>query len=113
MTFVNGAVIPVRTTDKEKYRKAAVLMSAWFRKNGATAVVDAWGVDVPDGKITDFKRAVKAEADETIVYSWIVWPDKATSDAAMAKMPTDPAMKAVDMPGDMQRMIFGGFEPMY
>ena len=113
MSYVSGAVIPVKTADKEKFRKAAEAISAWFRENGATAVVDAWGVDVPDGKATDFKRAVKAEADETIVFSWIVWPDKATGDAAMAKMRTDSRMSVVNMPGDMKRMIFGGFEPLY
>jgi uncharacterized protein YbaA (DUF1428 family) len=113
MAYISGGVIPVKTAEKEKFVKATLQLADIFRELGATEVVDAWGVDVPDGKVTDFKRAVKAEPDETVVFSWMKWPDKATADAAMAKMQTDPRMASIDMPANMQRMIFGGFQPLY
>ena len=79
-------------------------------------VVENWGDDVPTGKVTDFKRAVSAESDETIVFSWCEWPSKEVRDAAMKKMETDPemvaSMKKTDQPFSMQRMIFGGFSPV-
>ena len=83
-------------------------------KLGATRVVECWGDDVPDGKLTDFRRAVQAKEDETVVFSWIEWPDKATRDAGMEKIDEGPAHGegAGDMPFDGKRMIFGGFVPV-
>jgi uncharacterized protein YbaA (DUF1428 family) len=84
-------------------------MDALFIEWGATRVIEPWGDDVPDGKQTDFKRAVQATPEETVVFSWIEWPDKATREAAMEKMRADPRMMAEPMPFDGKRMIFGGF----
>ena len=93
-----------------------------FIELGAARVVECWGDDVQDGKVTDFLKTVRAEADETVVFSWIEWPDKETRDAAFAKMTewmknpekADPRMdpKTNPMPFDGKRMIFGGFEPI-
>jgi uncharacterized protein YbaA (DUF1428 family) len=80
--------------------------------------VECWTDDVPEGKTTDFRMAVKAEADEDVIFSWIEWPDKATRDAAMTKMMypenKDPRMdqEKNPMPFDGKRMIFGGFVPV-
>jgi uncharacterized protein YbaA (DUF1428 family) len=79
---------------------------------GALRVVEGWGDDVPKGEVTDFHRAVQAKDDETVVFSWIEWPDKSTRDAAMAKMRENPRMTGEPMPFDGKRMIFGGFVPV-
>ncbi len=75
--------------------------------------MEAWGEQIEDGKTTDFKRAVKLEDGEQVVFSWLVWPDKATADAAWEKMQNDPAMADMDMPFDGKRMIWGGFQPVF
>jgi uncharacterized protein YbaA (DUF1428 family) len=110
MAYVDGFVAAVATTDKAKYVKFAKKMAAIFKGYGALSVVDCWGDDVPEGKITSFPRAVKCKADETVIFSWITWPDKKTRNAGMKKMMTDPAMAAVPMPFDGKRLIFGGFK---
>jgi len=111
MSYVDGFVIPVRAGQKEAYRAIASKAAPIFKEYGATSVVECWGDDLPEGKVTDFRRAVKAEAGENVVFSWIVWPSKQTRDAGNKKVMEDPRMKmGGDMPFDMQRMFFGGFE---
>ena len=112
MTYVDGFVIAVPAANKEAYRKHAADAVPLFKEFGATRVVENWGDDVPDGKVTDFKGSVKAEEGEVIVFSWMEYPDKATRDAAGKKMMSDPRMEAMgaSMPFDGKRMIYGGFE---
>lgn len=86
-----------------------------FIELGATHVIEGRGDNMPDGKVTDFRRAVQATAEETVAFSWVEWPDKATRDAGMKKMMEDPRMDPSapgnpPMPFDGKRMIFGGFE---
>ena len=109
MTYIDGFVIPVPTARKQEFIDHARAVDALFLERGATRVVECWGDDVPAGTHTDFPRAVAATAEETVVFSWIEWPDKATRDAAAEKMQTDPRMAAQPMPFDGKRMIFGGF----
>ena len=114
MSYIDGFVIPVPTAKKQAYRDMAAKAAPLFQEYGATRMVECWGDDVPDGKVTACKGAVKAEPDETIVFSWIVWPSKEVRDAANKKMMDDPRMKMPDdMPFDPKRMIFGGFVPLF
>lgn len=111
MSYIDGFVIPVPTGKKQAYRDWAAKFAPIFKELGATRVVECWGTDVPDGKVTDFKGAVKAEAGENVVFSWIVWPSKEVRDEGQRKMRDDPRMKmTADAPFNGQRMIFGGFE---
>ena len=114
MTYIQGFLVPVPQAKKEAYRAMAAEAVPFFKEYGASRIVECWGVQVPDGQRTDMKRAVNAEGDETVVFSWIVWPDRATCDAAAQKMQTDERMKMPDdMPFDGRRMVFGGFAPIY
>ena len=113
MSYVDGFVIPVASGDRERYRAAAQKFHDMFKDCGAIRQVECWGDDVPDGKVTDFKRAVDAKSGETVVFAWIELPSKEVRDAANKKMMEDPAMKDMDMPFDGKRMIFGGFEVMF
>lgn len=112
MAYIDGYIIPVPRANREAYRKAAATIAPLFKECGALKVVETWGDDVPRGKLTDFFMAVKCADDENVVFSWIVWPDKATRDTGMAKAMQDPRMQpgADAPPFDGKRMIFGGFE---
>jgi uncharacterized protein YbaA (DUF1428 family) len=112
--YVDGIVLPVRTDGKDAYVAFARAVAASFLENGATRLVECWGEDVPHGARTDFHRAVLAEEGETVVFSWIAWPGKATRDAGMAAARADTRMtaSAADVPMDGRRMIFGGFTPI-
>lgn len=113
MSYVDGFLIPVPANRKKDFIAQAMKMAPIFKEFGATRVVECWGDDVPDGKVTDFKGAVKAKDDETVVFSWIEYPSKEVRDAANKRMMEDPRMKEMrDMPFDGKRMIFGGFAPV-
>jgi uncharacterized protein YbaA (DUF1428 family) len=118
MTYIDGFVIAVPKANKQKFIDHAGKADSLFIEMGALRVIECWGDDVPDGKVTDFRMAVKAEADEDVIFSWIEWPDKATRDKCYAVM-MDPAFKdpRMDpannpMPFDGKRMIWGGFSPI-
>jgi uncharacterized protein YbaA (DUF1428 family) len=113
MAYIDGFVIAAPTANKQAFLEHARRIDSIFIEFGALRVIECWGDDVPDGKLTDFKRAVQAKPDETVVFSWIEWPDKATRDAAMEKFRNDPRMNNPNepMPFDGKRMIFGGFAP--
>ena len=114
MAYIDGFVIAVPTADKAKFIEHAKKADSAFIEHGATRVLECWGDDVKAGKQTDFQRAVQAKDDETVVFSWIEWPDKATRDVAMEKVMKDPLLdpKTNPMPFDGMRMIFGGFTPV-
>ena len=112
--YTDGYLVPVPADKKDAYSAIAKKMAGKFRDLGALHVVEAWGDDIPDGKITDFKRAVKAEEGENVVYSYVEWPDKETRDKAWAELMNDPEMQTPpsDMPFDGKRMFWGGFRPI-
>lgn len=110
MSYIDGFVLAVPTAKKEEYRKVAKDAAAIFKKHGALQVVEAWGDDVPEGKVTSFPMAVQRKPEETVVFSWIVWRDRAARDEGMKRSMDDMKMQPGDMPFDGQRMIFGGFD---
>jgi len=122
MSYIDGFVIAVPTANKEKFIEHAKLGDSVFMDLGALRVVECWGDDVPKGQVTDFFRAVDAKDDETVVFSWIEWPDKQTRDAAYATMTdwmnnpekADPRMNPEKnpMPFDGKRLVYGGFAPL-
>ncbi len=118
MSYVDGFVIPVPSDKKDAFIDHAREFDAILMDMGAIRILECWGDDVPDGKVTDFARSVQLAEGETVCFSWIEWPDKATRDAAFAKLEAmmktderfDPAKNPP--PFDGKRMIFGGFAPV-
>ncbi len=112
MAYVDGFVAAVPVENREQYRTHAARAAAVFKEHGALAVVECWGDDVPEGKLTSFTMAVKREAHEAVVFSWITWPSKQTRDEGMKRAMEDARLGAGTnpMPFDGKRMIYGGFE---
>ncbi len=112
MTYVNTYVASVPSKERKTFVEKATPMDVYFKEKGALRVVECWGVDVPDGKLTSLPLAVKAEKDETVVFGWIEWNSREESDAAMQAMMNEPKFSPENnpMPFDGKRMIFGGFE---
>jgi uncharacterized protein YbaA (DUF1428 family) len=118
MSYIDGFVIAVPKANKEKFIHHAMTADGMFIEMGAIRVLECWADDVPNGKLTDFRMAVKATEDEDVVFSWIEWPDKETRDKSYAQMMDpnnkDPRMdkEKNPMPFDGMRMIYGGFRPV-
>lgn len=112
--YVQGFLIAVPEGKKEAYRALAEKSAGKFAEYGVTEIVETWEDAVTDGKVTDFRRATKAEPGEKIVFSWMIWPDKETCEAAHARMENDEfwTEEMGEMPFDGMRMIWGGFSPI-
>jgi uncharacterized protein YbaA (DUF1428 family) len=109
--YVDGFAVPVPLANRVTFIDMASKTARLFREYGALRVVEGWGDDVPDGKITDFRRAVAAREGEAVVFSWIEWPSKQIRDEAWPQLRTDPRMRPDNdkLPFDGKRMIYGGF----
>ena len=112
MNYVDGFVAAVPTANREAYRQHAEKAAVVFKEYGALNVVECWGDDVPEGKLTSFSMAVKREENEAVVFSWITWPSRQVRDEAWKKVMADPRLKSDTnpMPFDGKRLIYGGFE---
>jgi len=110
MNYVDGFVVAVPTANRESYLRHAQAAAAVFKAYGALEIVECWGDDVPEGKLTSFPMAVQRKDDETVVFSWITWPSRAARDEGMKRSMADPRLQAQSMPFDGKRLIYGGFE---
>ena len=112
MTYFEGFVAAVPEANKEAYRKHAADAAPIFLELGVRRHFEAWESDVPDGKVTDFRKAVDAKPDERVVFAWFEHTDRASRDAFNEKMMSDPRMEGMgaEMPFDGKRMIVGGFD---
>jgi uncharacterized protein YbaA (DUF1428 family) len=112
MAYVDVFVAAVPSEKKQIYLDHARQMDQMFMDAGALAIVECWGSDVPEGKLTSFPMAVKCGPEETVATGWIKWASKEARDAAWAELMKRPEMQpgANPMPFDGNRMIFGGFD---
>ncbi|WP_114240925.1 DUF1428 domain-containing protein [Dyella sp. C9] len=112
--YVAGLVIPVPGDKMDAYREWAENGARIFKNHGCLEIVECWEDYVPDGKLTDFRRAVAAKEGEKIVFTWQIWPDKASFYAAEAKMHADGSLESPNEPPfDPRRLILGCFQPLF
>src|SRR5215208_4730739 len=90
MTYIEGFIAAVPIANKDAYVHHATGLAPLIRELGATRMVESWSDDVPEGKVTDFRKSVQAKDDEAVVFSWFEYPDRAARDAANEKMMSDP-----------------------
>ena len=114
MTYFEGFIVPVPEANKAAYEKHATEFAPVVQNVGVRRMVEAWDSDVPEGKVTDFRKAVDAKPDEKIVFSWFEYPDRPARDSANEKFMSDPQMAEMgaNMPFDGKRMIMGGFDAL-
>ena len=112
MSYIDGFVVAVPAVNKDIYIQHAKQAAAVFKEHGALKLVECWGDDVPEGELTSFPMAVKCKQDETVVFSWIIWPSREARIKGMELALADPRLDPDinPMPFDGERMIFGGFE---
>ena len=111
MNYIDGFVASVPTTKRADFVTHAQTMGKLFKEHGAISVIDCWGDDVPEGKLTSFPMAVQCKPDETVVFSWITWPSREVRDESWKKLMADPRMQsAAEPPFDGKRLIYGGFQ---
>lgn len=112
MSYVDGYVVPVPKANRAAYREMAEKAAQIFKQHGALHVVECWGDDIPPGKVTSFPLAVHCKEDETVVFSWVVWPSREARNAGTKKIMADPLMQPgqMAMPFDGKRLVYGGFE---
>ena len=112
-SYVDGYVVPVPKKNVQAYRRMARKFGRMWIEHGALEVHECLGDDVKPGKLTSFPQAVKLKADETVVFSWIVYKSRKHRDKVNAKVMADPRMADMnpkDMPFDAKRMFWGGFK---
>ena len=111
MDYVEGFVAAVPTKNKKKYLEHVQIAAQCAKEYGAKRMVECWGDDIPQGKTTSFYKAVDCKEDETVVFSWIVWPSRKVRDKGMKQLMQDKRVNCVDtpLPFDGTRLIYGGF----
>jgi len=113
MAYVDGFVVPVPKDNVEAYRRLARKAGKIWKKYGALEYVECIADDVKPGKRTSFPQSVKLKADETVVFSYIVYASRGARDRTLAKVMQDPLFAGMDpktMPFDGKRMFMGGFK---
>ena len=113
MAYVDGFVVPVPRRRLAEYRKIARKAGRIWIEHGALGFHECVADDVKVGKRTSFPRSVKLGRGETVVFSWIMFPSRATRDRVNAKVMKDRRLASMmdvrKMPFDAKRMIYGGF----
>jgi len=111
--YIDLIVASVPNHRKLEYLEFCQVSSKFMKKFGAVQCFDFWGDDIPAGQLTSLPLAVKANADETIVSSLIIWPSKEARNKGMELCEQDPEFNQLDMIFDGKKVIFGGFQVLY
>ncbi|MES2953495.1 MAG: DUF1428 domain-containing protein [Patescibacteria group bacterium] len=126
MSYVDGFVIVVPKKNIDAYKQMAEEGAVIWKKYGALdykeCVADdlSPNMDIGDGQKIEtmpFPKLLNLSDDETVVFSYIVYRDRAHRDEVNKKVMNDPSMtpemmKDKAMPFDMKKFSYGGFQPI-
>lgn len=116
MKYVDGFVLVVPKKNLKAYAEMAALGGKVWMEHGALEYRECVGEDLKVKFGVPFPKVVKAKAGETVVFSWIVYKSRKHRDQVNAKVMKDPRlgamMKDKEMPFDVKRMAYGGFETL-
>lgn len=128
MIYIDCYLVPVPRENKAAYEELARISAAVVREHGALRVFECWldesgpeaasyhaaAARLDSDNYGTFLQAAGASVGETVVVSYVEWPDKATRDVGMQRVTDDPRMQFQDRPPifDGRRLIAGGFHPM-
>ncbi|MGB1037887.1 MAG: DUF1428 domain-containing protein [Bacteroidia bacterium] len=118
--YIDGFVLPISKIHLAKYTKVAKKVSDIWIEYGALSYHEFVGDDMTMDGTRSFVEAAKAQADETIIFGWVVFPSKEIRNLANKKVPQDPRMSELVGPliqskkmiFDANRMIYGGFKSL-
>ncbi len=118
MAYADCFVLPVSKKKLPAYKALAKKAAKLWIKLGALEYRECVGDDLkPKGMpCMVFPKIAGAKAGETVVVSWIVYKNKAHRDRVNKKLMSDPEAQSMcdpsNMPFEMSRMAYGGFEIM-
>jgi uncharacterized protein YbaA (DUF1428 family) len=118
--YVDGYVIVVPKDKTEEYKKMAEGGKEVWMRNGALEYMECIGEgletkDIGGGKPLAFTELAKAQANETVWFSFVVFESRQHRDEVNAKVMAEmekqtESYKNVEMPFEVKRMAYGGFE---
>ncbi len=116
MAYVDGFLIPVPTKNLAAYKKMSQKAGEVWMEHGALDYKECAGDDMNiEGMSTSFPRALKIKSNETVVFSWIVYPSKAERAKILKVVMAEPRLSGMDAknsPFDPQKMLYAGFSVM-
>lgn len=118
--YIDGFVLVVPKGKEAEYQKMAEMGRDSWMKHGALQYFETRGEDLRpqemgDEKSRSFPEMVDAAADENVWFSFIVFSSKEHRDEVNNKVMEEMSesfkdMADFEMPADMTKMAYGGFE---
>lgn len=110
-TYVDGYLIAISKKNIKAYKKMAVLGCKVWLEYGALDYYECVGDDLQAKWGLPFSTLCKLKANETVIFSFIVYKSKAHRNQVNKKVMKDPRMNmhGIKMPFDLKRFSMGGF----
>jgi uncharacterized protein YbaA (DUF1428 family) len=114
MPYVDGFVLAVPKKNLKAYARLAQKAGKIWKEHGALEFHECAGDDLKTKCGIPFPKLIKAKPNETVMFSWIVFKSRKDRDRVNAKVMKDPRLAGMmdpgEMPFDVKRMAYGGFE---
>lgn len=114
MPYIDGFVLVVSKKNLAAYRRLSAKAGKVWRDHGALEYRECVGDDLKVKMGVSFSKLAKIKAGELVVFSWIVYKNKAQRNAINKAVMKDPRLEAMmdptKMPFDMKKMSYGGFK---